>query len=265
MAPTTGVSASSVGDGSDVAERHKFDYVIRAQLLVLAGHDPALTRAALAVLANLVGRANRESGLAWPRHSRIAKETKIARRTVVKEIGRLRSLGWIRLVKSEHGRVSTYELGQMGPHQRSLVTGFDPGLISVTCDSQITGGVTPTSQEGVTATSHRTKGRRTKGKNQEPLAQSSPAAHGIAVPAWVPSEPWHAFIQARREGGKPVTPTMAEKLIEHLERLRADGNEPGAVLDQSTRNAWTGLFPIKSAQPAPRDDGAPPRRQEFKI
>ena len=72
-------------------------------------------------------------------------------------------------------------------------------------------------------------------------------------PRWVPAEPWDAFVEMRRETGHKLTDRAKRLAIAELERLRDAGEDPGAVLDQSTLKAWRGLFAV--TRPRWRTDG----------
>lgn len=79
------------------------------------------------------------------------------------------------------------------------------------------------------------KNREDKNKNK-----------GAALPDWIPAESWNAWIKSRKN--RPTAEAKRLAVME-LEKLRADGNDPKAVLDQSTFRGWTGLFPIKDSNP----------------
>ncbi|MBU3992575.1 MAG: hypothetical protein KKA12_08545 [Alphaproteobacteria bacterium] len=49
----------------------------------------------------------------------------------------------------------------------------------------------------------------------------------------------------RKDKGKPPSDRAIELLIGKLEKLRASGHDPGNVLDQSTLQNWTDLYPVK--------------------
>lgn len=75
----------------------------------------------------------------------------------------------------------------------------------------------------------------------------------IALPDWMPLEAWEGFVEMRTKIKKPLKTDRAVKLaIGTLEKLRAEGQDVAAVLDQSTMNSWLGLFPIteRRADPA---------------
>ena len=73
------------------------------------------------------------------------------------------------------------------------------------------------------------------------------------LPDWMPQEAWDGFVEMRQKIKKPLKTDRAVKLaISTLEKLRAEGQDVAAVLDQSTMNSWLGLFPIaeRRADPA---------------
>lgn len=66
------------------------------------------------------------------------------------------------------------------------------------------------------------------------------------LPDWIPSDAWAGYVEMRIGIKKPLKTDRAITLaINTLDRLRAEGNDPGAVLDQSTLNSWQGLFAVR--------------------
>jgi hypothetical protein len=63
----------------------------------------------------------------------------------------------------------------------------------------------------------------------------------------------------RRSIRAPLTDRAKAGIVRQLERLRELGHPPGPVLDQSTRNAWRGVFPLKEIDIEQR--GLPANRQ----
>ena len=68
---------------------------------------------------------------------------------------------------------------------------------------------------------------------------------GVAPAEWIPTDPWAGFLEMRKKIRKPPTDRAIALIVKQLERLRDDGHDPGAVLDQSTRNNWQDVFPVK--------------------
>lgn len=68
------------------------------------------------------------------------------------------------------------------------------------------------------------------------------------LPDWLPLELWNEFKKLRVKLKKPLT-VHAEKLnLTELEKLKSDGNDPKAVIDQTIMKGWQGFFPLKEKQ-----------------
>lgn len=81
-----------------------------------------------------------------------------------------------------------------------------------------------------------------------------------ALPEWLPTEAWEGFVEMRKNIKKPLKTAYAVKLaIGNLEKMRAEGHDVAAVLDQSTMNSWLGLFPVQER----RADTSTMRRTAF--
>jgi len=74
--------------------------------------------------------------------------------------------------------------------------------------------------------------------------QKKPAASGFVLPDWVDSEAWQGFEEMRRKERHPLTDRARKLAITDLEKLRASGNDPTEVLNQSTLKGWRGLFAV---------------------
>jgi hypothetical protein len=47
---------------------------------------------------------------------------------------------------------------------------------------------------------------------------------------------------------KAPTEYAVELIIKQLQKMHSEGQDVGAVLDQSTANSWTSLYPLKTQQ-----------------
>ena len=65
------------------------------------------------------------------------------------------------------------------------------------------------------------------------------------LPAWIPLDDWHAFVDHRRQIKKPATRRAQTMLIDELDRLRQRNQSPSAVLRQSVMRGWAGIFEVK--------------------
>lgn len=64
----------------------------------------------------------------------------------------------------------------------------------------------------------------------------------------IPPEPWAGFMEMRNKKRASPTDRAIELVIKELEKLRDSGQDVTAVLDQSTRNNWTDVYPLKGNQ-----------------
>jgi hypothetical protein len=94
-------------------------------------------------------------------------------------------------------------------------------------------------------TNERSEGLNPRSTGRNP--RSNPPAQ-TPIPDWVPAEQWNAFLEMRREKKKFPSEHAVRLLVGKLEKLRRDGHDPGAVLDQSTVNNWTDVYGIKDQQ-----------------
>lgn len=82
--------------------------------------------------------------------------------------------------------------------------------------------------------------------NQEPVKKKSKAASAAPIPDWIPTDAFTAFTLMRKAIRKPLTVHGIPLAVAVLDKLRAAGHDPRAVLEQSTLNSWQGLFEVKS-------------------
>lgn len=64
----------------------------------------------------------------------------------------------------------------------------------------------------------------------------------IAIPQWLDAELWFEFLRHRKTLKKPMTDYAQQLAFKLLERFRAAGHDPRAVIEQSIFNGWQGLF-----------------------
>jgi len=96
--------------------------------------------------------------------------------------------------------------------------------------------------------------------NREPTTQKPDARSqikrenkslsGAQLPEWLPRDAWDGFVTMRKQIKKPMTDRAAVMKIRELAVLRDQGQDPEAVLDQSTSHCWQDLYELKG-RPAP--------------
>ena len=70
-----------------------------------------------------------------------------------------------------------------------------------------------------------------------------------ALPDWMPIEAWSAYVAMRKAiPGKKMTEGAVKLQITKLEKMREEGHDIEAVLNQSTENNYTGLFEVRAQQ-----------------
>lgn len=87
-----------------------------------------------------------------------------------------------------------------------------------------------------------------------------PKPPALAIPDWIPVEPWNEFVAMRRAKGKraPFTVAAAKGILSELEKLRSQGQDIVGVLHQSVRAGWSDVYAVKSDSPP---SGGRPRNQ----
>jgi DNA-binding MarR family transcriptional regulator len=86
-----------------------------------------------------------------------------------------------------------------------------------------------------------------KGLNKGTRATS---AQMFELPEWVPADLWASWLDVRKKIRAPNTPDAMRFNVRTLEKLRANGQDPAAVLEQSIARGWRGLFPVKPETPS---------------
>lgn len=79
-----------------------------------------------------------------------------------------------------------------------------------------------------------------------PVKAPKGKARPFVLPDWVPAEAWAEFLKMRTRIRAPLTDHAKRLAVSELEKLRARGEDPRAVLDQSTFKGWKGLFTVKT-------------------
>lgn len=79
-----------------------------------------------------------------------------------------------------------------------------------------------------------------------PKKPEQPNLIDFVLPDWVPQKPWDEFVAMRRRIRAPLTDHAKDLIVKELAALRTKGDDPGAVLDQSTRKGWRDVFKLKT-------------------
>lgn len=91
------------------------------------------------------------------------------------------------------------------------------------------------------------------GAPAKPSRKAEPKAKPV-IPDWMPADAWNGYLEMRKGNGKAPTDYAVKLMIKKLERWRADGHAPAAILDKSTMNNWTDVYEPKEDRNAARHD-----------
>ena len=87
--------------------------------------------------------------------------------------------------------------------------------------------------------------RLKKEKKKKDGAKAPSLLPGLQFPDWWPVPAWEGYVAMRKKKRAPMTDRAVEMVIAEVTKLRAAGQDPAAVMDQSTRKAWTDVYPVK--------------------
>ncbi len=77
------------------------------------------------------------------------------------------------------------------------------------------------------------------------------------LPLYIPAVEWDAFLQMRKQKGKPPTDHATELLLKKLGEMHNKGVDISDVLNKSTINGWLDVFEPKQPQKASRPERKP--------
>ena len=183
------------------------------------------------VLLTLADRAD-ENHRAWPSIARLEMDTCLDRKTVMRAIDDLEKIGFL-ITERGNGSGNKYWLtGVSDRHETSTKIGT-----STKTGTGPKNGTAPVPKLGplpVPKLGHESKREPTKNLTS-----------GFVIPDWINQDAWLGFVASRKKLKKPLTDHAIGLLVVKLERFRANGYDPNAILDNSTMNGWQGVFEPK--------------------
>jgi hypothetical protein len=195
----------------------------------------------------VTGTDGRMEGLVYGgreiRAREMANDLQMSARTVHGHLARLLKGGYLRKVSHGDGLPAGYCVLKSKKWDRH------PGVSSTS----------PNSAEGAQDAALPSQEKVEAAKNTARLYRNSPQQHKtnartkgqlslkFAIPEWVPHDPWAAFLEMRHKQKRDLTEYAMQLIIRKLESLRALGQDPGAILDQSTQNGWLSLYELKES------------------
>ena len=98
----------------------------------------------------------------------------------------------------------------------------------------------PQPQTITTATTTNHKPQKTKERRGKPFN-----CHEFELPPEIDPDLWHDFLEMRQRIRKPATTRAQFLIVGKLATLKAQGHDTKHVLQQSIRNGWQDVFPIR--------------------
>jgi hypothetical protein len=192
-------------------------------------------RLVLIAIADHCDDAGRNS---WPSISTLARETRLCKTAVYAGIAELIALGELEVSDDKSTRrTNVYSLPKMvrAAHHP------DKQMVRPAHSDGARGG--PLMVRAAHSDGTRGAPELIHDLNQEPNRELN---HEPVLPDWLPLEPWRGFVESRKKLRAPLTKRATLLILNELEKLRTHGYDPAAVLDQSVRNGWKDVFPIKN-------------------
>lgn len=216
----------------------------------LQGMSPAQK----AVLISLADQAN-DDGYCWPSVGTIAKRTCLSERAVQGAIKWLHSAG---LLSSDErkGTSSVYRItpAAYAPPQMLRPADAAPrGAGNAPPPPQML-HPTPADAAPKPSMNHQLN-------HQEPKKRAS--ASVFELPGWVPADTWAAFMETRKAKKAKSTDYALSLIVKDLERFKAAGHDPVAILNNSIKAGWSDVYPPKVPASAMTPDRRTPAPENF--
>jgi hypothetical protein len=165
--------------------------------------------------------ANYQTGKIFPSIKHLCQITGQDRKTVISNIGKLLSDGWICETGERVGRT-----GQIKVYQANI------GTVPRTEQSQErNGSAFPLEQS--------------QKRDTEPSIEPSRYIDKAALPDCIPVDAWQGWVEMRKQRKRPLTDRAKTRAINKLEALHTAGHDIAELLDRSTINGWLDIYEPK--------------------
>ena len=174
----------------------------------------------------------------WPSVTRLAEMTGYDWRTVQRAIKGLEEMGLIS-VEHRQGRSAIFRLKlSTTPVRETPLSEIHP------CQSDtppLSESHTPPVRESGDPCQSDTR----TVKNRKRTVRE-PEKEAVELPEWMPTGVWAEFVEHRRKMKAPMTDVAQRRALKKLARMRTEGQDIEAVVEQSIINGWKGLFPVRA-------------------
>lgn len=198
----------------------------------LQGMSPAQK----AVLISLADQAN-DDGYCWPSVGTIAKRTCLSERAVQGAIKWLQAAGLLG-ASERRGTSSVYQV--------THAAYAPPQEMRPAANAPTPAGAAPQPPQELHPTPADAAPKPSMNRqlnHQEPKKRAS--APVFELPGWVPADTWAAFMETRKAKKAKSTDYALSLIVKDLERFKAEGHDPVAILNNSIKAGWSDVYPPK--------------------
>lgn len=165
--------------------------------------------------------ANYQTGKIFPSIKHLCQITGQDRKTVISNIGKLVSEGWIDETGERVGRT-----GQIKVYQANIGT-----VPKVEQSQERNGSAFPL--------------KESQKRDTEPSREPSRHIDKQKLPLWLPIDAWQGWVEMRKQRKRPLTDRAKARALTKLEALHLAGHDINELLDRSTINGWLDIYEPK--------------------
>jgi hypothetical protein len=165
--------------------------------------------------------ANYQTGKIFPSIKHLCQITGQDRKTVISNIGKLVSDGWISETGERVGRT-----GQIKVYQANIVT-------------------VPKTEQYQERNSSTFPVKQSQKRDTEPSMKPSINIDKVVLPDWLPMDAWNGWVEMRKQRKRPLTDRATARAINKLDAIRSKGHDIEDLLDRSTINGWLDIYEPK--------------------
>lgn len=165
--------------------------------------------------------ANYQTGKIFPSIKHLCQITGQDRKTVISNIGKLVSEGWISETGERVGRT-----GQIKVYQANI-------------------GTVPRTEQSQERNSSAFPLEQSQKRDTEPSIEPSRYIDKEPLPDWLPMDAWQGWVEMRKQRKRPLTDRATARAINKLDAIRNKGHDIEDLLDRSTINGWLDIYEPK--------------------
>ena len=210
---------------------------------------PASVKFVLVVLAD---HSNIPARLAWPSILRLCDRTGLDRKTIIKSLDVLEAQQRITNTgkrKGQTGQIKVYQLNYVPPNSFHVQKEIDSNLnnsggetVPIANEKSLSffgNSASYPSNSSKTGTRNPVNLNNPKQKNKEEKSEN------FVLPNWIPDNVWEGYMEMRRKKLNEPTVRARILIIKKLDKLRDAGFDITTILDNSTMNGWSDVYPPK--------------------